>query len=137
MRFIRYLILAMVCSMLMVSSPLLAKEEEEAEVPLTISYIKLEPSFITNVQQGAKYIRCDIQLMTKNEVNVADIKLHIPAIRHELLMLFGDQKGKNLKSKNGQEKLRKVALKSVQKVMDRVARKDLVDDLFFTYYIVQ
>jgi len=139
MRLIKYAALVSGCLMLLLALPLLAKDddEEEPQEKVPVAYVKLPPSFITNVQQGAQYIRCDIQLLTKTADNVPDIELHAPALRHELLLLLSDQNGKELKSKNGQEKLRKTALKAVQGVLDKLAGKDLISDLFFTYYIVE
>jgi len=136
MRFIKFSIFTLACLTLFLSIPVIAADDEEKE-DLTPAYVKLSPSIIANVQGKAKYIRLDIQLMTKDGDNAPEIELHTPAIRHELLLLLGDQKGKDLKSKNGQEKLRKIALKSVQKVTEEMTGKKVVDDLFFTYYVVQ
>jgi flagellar FliL protein len=117
---------------------LAADEEEGEEAEKTqVAYFSLSPSLITNVQEGARYIKCDIQLMTKDEANLEAIRLHAPAIRHELLLLMGEQKGKALKTASGKEKLRKMALKAAAKVIKKQTGKDIVDDLFFTAYFVQ
>jgi flagellar FliL protein len=117
---------------------LAADEEEGEEAEKTqVAYFSLSPSLITNVQEGARYLRCDVQLMTKDAANLEAIRLHAPAIRHELLLLMGEQKGKALKTASGKEKLRKMALKAAAKVMKKQTGKESVDDLFFTAYFVQ
>jgi flagellar FliL protein len=118
-----------------------AEDEEEAaegeEVQLQSAYHSLKPSLTTNVQGGAKYVRCDVQLMTKDDRNLEQIQLHSPALRHELLLLLGDQEGGKLKTPAGKEAFRKQALKSVGKVMEKLTGSNSIDGLFFTAFFVQ
>ncbi len=117
-----------------------AADEEEAaeeEVQLQSAYHSLKPSLTTNVQGGAKYVRCDVQLMTKDDRNLEDIQLHSPALRHEMLLLLGDQQGDKLKTPAGKEAFRKQALKAVSKVMQELTGKNSIDGLFFTAFFVQ
>jgi flagellar FliL protein len=118
-------------------SPAADEEEGEEAETTPVAYFSLSPSLITNVQDGARYVRCDIQLMTKDEANLEKIRLHAPAIRHELLLLLGDQKGEALKTASGKEKLRKMALKAAARVMKKQTGEEIVGDLFFTAYFVQ
>ncbi len=114
-----------------------AADEDGAETK-PVAYFSLTPSIISNVQGDAHYARCDIQLMTKDERNVELIRTHAPAIRHELLLLLGDQKGENLLTPAGREGFRKKALAAVKKVLEKqTGKKGLVDDLFFTSFFVQ
>ena len=112
-------------------------EDEGEQEKVQVEYLKLSPSLVVNVQQGARYVRCDVQLMTRKPEALQQMKLHAPAIRHELLLLLSDQKGSDLKQPKGKEKLRKQALKAVQKVLEKQTGKPLVDDLFFTSFFVQ
>ncbi len=114
-----------------------ADEEESVEEKTRGAYYSLSPSLITNVQEGADYARCEIELMTLDEANLEDIKLHAPAIRHELLLLLGDQKGSALKTPSGKESFRKQALKAAARVMKEQTGRQSVDDLFFTSYFVE
>jgi flagellar FliL protein len=127
-------ILLLTCSLLF-SAALMAADEEST--PAEALYYKLSPSLVTNVQGRVKYIRCDIQLMTRDQAAVEDLKLHAPAIRHELLLLFSDQQGEALKEPKGKEKLRNKALAAVQGVMRELTGEEEVDDLFFTSFFVQ
>ena len=109
---------------------------EEADKP-TLAYHELKPSLVTNLPKGAKYLRCDIQLLTTAATLIENIALHAPALRHELLMLLSEQDGKSLKSAKGKEKLRKTALAAIRKVMQEQTGKETVDQLFFTAFFVQ
>ena len=113
-----------------------AAEDGEQE-KVQVEYLKLSPSLVVNVQGGARYVRCDVQLMTRDPDALESLKLHTPAIRHELLLLLSDQQGAELKQPKGKEKLRKQALKAVQGVMKELTGSPSVDDLFFTSFFVQ
>jgi flagellar FliL protein len=119
----------------------LSAEEEQAEgaetQPQVALYHALSPSFVVNLQGKARYMRCDIQLMTRDATNLANIVQHAPALRHELLLLLSDQKGQDIKDPKGKKKLRKVALQAVQKVMKQMVNDESVEDLFFTSYFVE
>ena len=100
-------------------------------------FYKLTPSLITNVQGRAAYVRCDIQLMTRGENKLDQIALHEPALRHELLLMLGDQQSDTVTTPKGKEKLRKALLKAVRGVMESHACGDCVDDPYFTSFFVQ
>lgn len=102
-----------------------------------IAYFELKPSLVSNVNGAAKYIRCDVQLMTENPDNLENIQLHDPALRHELLMMFADEDGGVLMTPDGKESLRKRALGALQGVLKEKTGKSLIEELYFTRYYVQ
>jgi flagellar FliL protein len=112
-----------------------AADDEEREVE--IGYHAFKPSFVSNLTGGPRYIRCDIQLMTKYASGLPQIELHSPALRHTILMLIAGQDGKLLKTREGKEGLRKQALASVQEKLQELTGDTLVSDLYFTSYHVK
>lgn len=112
-------------------------EIDDAKAPATMAYYELSPSIVVNVKGRAKYIRCDVQLMTRDEAKLPAISLHAPALRHELILLLSDQQGTDIRTSKGKEKLRKMALKSLKGVMKAQVGDEMIDDLFFTTYLVQ
>lgn len=114
-----------------------AQEDNGEEKSIQLTYYKLAPSIVVNVKGQARYMRCDVQLMTRDPAHLQDIVLHAPALRHELLLLFSDQKGDVIKSSKGKEQLRRKALKALQGVMQQLVGADSIDDLFFTTYFVE
>jgi flagellar FliL protein len=136
MRFITLLLSVMlVFSTTQLSAATETKDGSEA--PGTLAYYELSPSIVVNVKGRAKYIRCDVQLMTRDETQLPAISLHAPALRHELILLLSDQQGAEIRTTKGKEKLRKVALKSLQAVMKNLVDDETIDELFFTTYLVQ
>lgn len=130
MRFISLLILA--CSLVYSGVTMAADAEKRPAV-----YLPLNPSLIANVQGNARYARCDVQLLLNSEENVPDVRLHAPAIRHELLLLLGDQKGEALMTPQGKERFRLSALSAAGMVIKQLTGVDSVKDLFFTSFFVQ
>ncbi len=129
MRFITLLFLAY---SLMYSGVTSADDAEKQKA----AYLPINPSLIANVQGKARYARCDVQLMV-NEESLPDVRLHAPAIRHELLLLLGDQKGEVLITPQGKEKFRRNALNAAGKVIKEQTGVNSVKDLFFTSFFVQ
>lgn len=129
MRSIRTLVLLSV----LCSSPLVAEEEAAP----TISYYEMKPSLVVNLASGGKYMRTDIQLMTKDDTFKEQLELHGPAIRHALLMLLSEQDGKTIKTPEGKEALRKEAMSKVSTIMKELSGKDSLQGLFFTTFYVQ
>jgi flagellar FliL protein len=126
--------LAGVLAILLVSAFAHAAEEPPA---VDIGYYALKPSFVSNLTGGPKYIRCDVQLMTKNAPAIPQIKLHTPALRHDILMLIGGQDGNQIKTREGKEELRQTALQTVRTRLQKLTGEGIVDDLYFTAYYVK
>ncbi len=115
----------------------LALAEEEDERPIEVGYIEMKPSIVSNLTGGPKYIRCDIQLMTKYAEDVPHVHTHMPAIRHSVLMLIAGADGQLLTTPEGKESLRVDALKALQKTLSELTEEPRVNDLFFSAYYVK
>jgi len=129
------LINSVMLSLFLISTPLIAEDEEK--VAPTINYYEIKPSLVANLASGGKYIRTDIQLMTKDESFMEKLALHDPAIRHTLLLLLSEQDGKTIKQPEGKDNLRKQALASVGDLMKDVSGKEGLDALYFTTFFIQ
>ncbi|MFN7550779.1 MAG: flagellar basal body-associated FliL family protein, partial [Pseudomonadota bacterium] len=64
-------------------------------------------------------------------------KLHTPAIRDRLLLLFGTKTAEELAAREGRETLRLMALAEANKVMLEETGKDAVEALYFTSFVTQ
>lgn len=119
-----------------------AEEEEEAvegePEKKELAYFLLRPSLVVNIKgRGAKFARIEVQLMTTNKDRIKEIELHVPALRHELLLLLSEETGKKLKTQEGRENFRQQALAAVQQVIEEQVGENLIDDIFFTSFLVQ
>ena len=125
--------------LLCLASPLFAEDEPEdkPEEAVTLSYYEVKPSLVANLASGGKYIRTDIQLMTKDPQFEDQLKLHAPAIRHTLLLLLSEQDGITIRTPEGKEKLRQQALAQLNNLMQELSGLTGPDALFFTTFLVQ
>ncbi len=114
-----------------------SEEDTEKEEIQAALYYEFQPPFIANLSKGGRYVRCDIQLMTRDEHTFEMIKLHSPALRHHLLLLLAEQDGKTIKSTKGKESLRKKALTTANKALADIAKDVSIEALFFTSFFVQ
>jgi len=116
-----------------------AEDEKKADdIVYQNAYLEISPDIVSNVQGQAKYIRTSIQLMTNRADLLWEVEPHMPLIRHTLLMYLVDQKGENISTPAGKEKLRKQLLKTINEALNQhTADKDIMTDLFFTSYYVK
>jgi flagellar FliL protein len=124
------------CLLFCAAAAVLAADDEEAPVEET-GYFALAPSIVSNLSGGPKYIRCDVQLMTRHASEIPKIELHAAAVRHAILMLLSGQDGKKLKTREGKEALRKAALDETKAQLEALTGNPIVDDLYFTAYYVK
>ncbi len=114
-----------------------ATGSEEESAPAKPSYYFLQPSIVVNLKSGGQFARIDVQLMTLDEAELENIKLHAPALRHALILLLSEQKGKELKTPDGKEAFRKVALTAVQEAIEELTGTASIDEVYFTSFFVQ
>lgn len=130
------LIMSLFPLLMLWASPLLAEDEPEPE-PVEVNYIAIKPSIVSNLNGGPKYIRTNIELKTTKPGGLEQVELHMPAIRHAILMLIAEQDGNTLKGRKGKKALRGKALSEVQATMTDLTGEPWVADLYFTAYYVQ
>jgi flagellar FliL protein len=113
--------------------------EEEMEVANEEIYYDMGKSLIVNFPKGsgASLIQVSVSLLAKGAETVEAIKKHEPMIRNNLLMAISAKGPKNLKTREGKEELRATMLDEVGKVMERMTKKNKVENIFFTAFVMQ
>jgi flagellar FliL protein len=123
----------------------MAKTEEhpaEAATPAgkaAAIYEPLSPAFVVNLDQNGRqrYMQVSITLMTRDQAGLDALKVHMPVIRNNLVLLFSGQSFDALATPIGQEMLRQKATASVQEVAQKEVGKLVVDQLLFTNFVLQ
>ncbi len=102
-------------------------------------YVPLDPPFVVNFESGrAKFLQVAVQLMTREPEFVEFLKGHDPAIRNDLLLLFGAQTVDELSTREGKEHLREQALAAVRKLIaDEGEKSEKLENLYFTSFVMQ
>lgn len=120
-------------------STLSMAQDEEAPAVAQAVYIELEPAFVANYGGPGRlrYLRTEISLRIDEGLGVNDVRHHMPAIRHAIVVLLSKQEDENISSQEGKELLRLDLLDVVRQVIDAEEGDNSVTDLLFNAFIVQ
>lgn len=112
---------------------------EDAPIATETKYLHLEPAFVVNYGSTGrmKYLRTEIALKVSGNDAAAAVSQHKPYIRNNLVMLLSAQESETMNSSQGRESLRKVALDEVRALMVKLEGTPLIDDLYFSNFVVQ
>ncbi|MGL6246823.1 flagellar basal body-associated protein FliL [Pseudomonas sp.] len=99
----------------------------------------MAPAFVANynVSGRQRYMQVSITLQGRNQTDLEALKVHMPVIRNNLVMLFSGQDFATLATPVGQEMLRQKATASVQEVAQKELGKVVIEQLLFTNFVLQ
>lgn len=123
----------------MMAGPALAEDEPE-ERGIT-DYIAMEPAFVTHVgEPGNKvvYLKAAVTLRAARESTRPALEAHMPRLRHELVMLFGEQTDVDrLTTQQGQQTLREEAAARINAALEEQQTDERIAGVLFTEFVVQ
>lgn len=128
---------------LLIAGPAWCAEDEEAEeeVEKTESvYISLGSPLVLNLSSKRSrntYLQLTADVLVKDANSEALIKMHIPAMRHQLIVLLSEQPAKDMKSSARREEIRKIASTKIQQVVAELAGNEDISDVLFSSFLVQ
>lgn len=123
-------------SFFFVSNFVYGADEEEGDTELTIEYIEMTPKITVNLNKKNKYLVVNVQLMVEGEQYIEKIKKHLPALRHQLIMLYSGRSSLELKAMEQREALRKETKKMITKALDEHSNSDGFRDVYFTEFLI-
>lgn len=111
-------------------------EPEPTGPPL---YTRINPSLVVSYPSGStvRFLQVTLEAMARDQAAVEAFELHSPRVRNDLLLLFAGKSLDELATRDGQEKVRKEALKAVQDIIAKESPGPNIEDLYFTSYVVQ
>ncbi len=127
--------LIILISFFLVSTFVYAGDDEESTEPV-IEYIEMAPKFTVNLDKRNKYLVVNVQLMVEGEKYIEKIKKHLPALRHELIMIYSGRAIADLQTMDQREALRKETKKVITKALEKHSNSDGFRDVFFTEFLV-
>jgi flagellar FliL protein len=83
------------------------------------TYLEITPKFVVNLVEQKKYLSINLQLLIDGAPTEAVIKKHMPAIKHELIMLFSDRSMDSLQTMEQREALRQEAIDAIHKTINK------------------
>ena len=121
------------------------KPEQEEEVSQEESgftdYISMDPAFVTHVgpaDNKPTYLKAAVTLRASSASTRPALEAHMPRLRHELVMLFGEQTDtERLSSMEGQQALREEAKQRINAVLEEQQTGESIAGVLFTEFVVQ
>ncbi|NOX91794.1 MAG: hypothetical protein GXP18_04895 [Gammaproteobacteria bacterium] len=112
--------------------------EEGGEI-LPAIYLPIDPAFVVNfASQGkARFLQVTVEVMTRDPLMPDQIKLHMPVIRNNLMLLFSSQSYDGVSTLEGKEALREEALEVVQQILEEETGDPGVEAVYFTSFVMQ
>jgi flagellar FliL protein len=129
----------LMCLMMLFVTPVWAEGEEEgAPVEDYVGYVELKP-FIVNFGGPGKtrFLKCEISISVGSEATQFAVNQHMAQIRNDLVFLLSAQSEENVSSVKAQTELAQSGLKLVQNILVEEVGEAMVNDLFFTSFVVQ
>jgi len=113
-------------------------EEDGGEI-LPAIYLPIDPAFVVNfASQGkARFLQVTVEVMTRDPLMPDQIKLHMPVIRNNLMLLFSSQSYDGVSTLEGKETLREEALEVVQQILEEETGDPGVEAVYFTSFVMQ
>ena len=102
-------------------------------------YEPLTPAFVVNFKYNGRdrYMQVSMTLQARDKADMDALKVHMPVIRNNLVMLFSGQSFDTLATPVGQEMLRQKATASIQEVAQKEVGKPVIDQVLFTNFVLQ
>jgi flagellar FliL protein len=131
----------------LVSWPAVSQDEETTEEEVVqedsgfTDYISMDPAFVTHVgaaDNKPTYLKAAVSLRARSASTRPALETHMPRLRHELVMLFGEQTDiERLTSMEGQQALREEAKRRINAVLEEQQTGESIAGVLFTEFVVQ
>lgn len=115
-------------------------QEENQEAKIT-DYIEMDPPFVTHVGEAGNkltYLKASVTLRASKETTRPAVEAHMPRLRHELVMLFGEQTDTDrLATGDGQSALGEEATRRINAALEEQQTGEAITGVLFTEFVVQ
>lgn len=103
------------------------------------AYVSLGEPMVLNLSGGKRltFLQISADVLVSDADAESTIKIHVPAIRHSLIMLLSEQKAADIKSPTRREEIRQQATARVKGLMAELADSQDVSDVLFSSILVQ
>ncbi len=132
--------LLLACLLLLVQVPLLATDEDATVEKKTPGYVSLGKPMVLNLTTGNRrltFLQLQADVLVADESSIPDIKIHVPAIRHELVMLLSEQSAADMKSPLKREEVRQQATANIKTRIKEISGNEDVQETLFSKFLVQ
>ena len=103
-------------------------------------YLSLGEPLVLNLSSQRSrntYLQLTADVLIIDSDSEAIIKAHIPAMRHQLIVLLSEQPEKNMKSPGKREEIRKTATTEIKALIAKLSNNEDIGDVLFSSFLVQ
>jgi flagellar FliL protein len=113
-----------VLSLLFMSVAVANEGAKESEAEAGVKYVEMTPKFTVNLAEPKKFLLINVQLLVEGAGTIAAIKKHMPALRHELIMLYSGRPSEALQTMEQREALRQETTAVIRKTLEKMKEGD-------------
>jgi flagellar protein FliL len=125
--------------LLIFTLPLMAADEPE-KVELTPGYVSMGEAMVLNLATDSPrltFVQLKADILVRDEDSIDSVTLHMPALRHQVILMLSEQDAAKMKSPIEREKLRKQITDKVRSVYKELVGKDDIEEVLFSNFLVQ
>lgn len=105
-------------------------------------YYSVNDPFIVNFSEqsngAVRYMQVKMKVMAREQHVIDALTFHLPAIQHELLMLFYSQNYDELQTSEGTKALQQMCLETINRVLkSETSMENELEAVYFTSFIMQ
>ncbi|WP_340122221.1 flagellar basal body-associated FliL family protein [Methylobacter svalbardensis] len=83
-------------------------------------YLEMAPKFIVNLAEPKKFLVINVQLLVEGAGAIEAVKKHMPALRHELIMLYSGRLSDELQTMEQREALRQETTAVIRQTLEKM-----------------
>lgn len=131
-------VFGLMCVLSLPSAVLASDNQGATPASRHLRYVDMTPPFVVSIGEAGRvgYLKAGVSLRVEDSA-VTAVELHMPALRHELILLFSRQQAAALEQVEEREHLRSEALEAARRVLTESGGVEGIQDLLFTSFIVQ
>ena len=113
--------------------------EEQAPPTGDSAYVSIGDPMVLNLSGTRKltFLQISADVLVSDSDAEEAVKVHIPAVRHSLIMLLSEQKAADIKSPGTREEIRKIATANVKRLIADLSGNEAVSEVLFSSILVQ
>ncbi len=104
-------------------------------------YQEIGPNFLINLRPSnglpGGFLQARVEVMVRSQAELDAVKLHVPYLRNDLVMLFSSKTKEQLLRADGQHSLRRQALTILRKRMQKEEPSVNIEKVLFTQVLIE
>ncbi len=123
----------------LVMQPQQAEADTAEQGPAPALYLELRPAFVVNLsgQDSGRFLQAEVDLMARDQAALDAVNTHMPAVRNNLLLIFGSQRYAELQSRDGKEALQRQVLDEINAILGQREGDLQVEEVYFSSFVMQ